>query len=61
MQIIHGSFTNDREKILHYSYKLGFLTGEENKEMLNAHCLGVLMVGEPFRIPKGTFFDFGNQ
>lgn len=60
MQIIHGAFINDKDKILHHSHKLGFLTGEENKEMLNAHYLGVLAVGEPFR-QKGRLYDFGNQ
>ena len=43
-----------------YSLKLGFLTGEENKEMLNAHYQGSLAVGEPFRQNEGLY-DFGNQ
>jgi aarF domain-containing kinase len=30
IEIIHGSYTSDKEKILFYSKKMGFLTGEEN-------------------------------
>lgn len=60
MEVIHGAFTSDRDKILHFSRKLGFLTGEENKDMLNAHYLGVMAVGEPFRF-NGDLYDFGNQ
>jgi len=36
MQIIWGAYTSDRDKILHHSEKIGFLTGEESKEMYNA-------------------------
>ena len=46
---------------MHHSRELGFLTGEENKEMINAHYLGVLAMAEPFReIPNGIY-DFGSQ
>ncbi len=44
---------------MEHSLKLGFLTGEENKEMLHAHYLGALAIGEPFRHTDGLF-DFGN-
>lgn len=36
MHIIWGSFTDDKEAILQNSFNIGFLTGEENKEMFNA-------------------------
>jgi hypothetical protein len=49
MRIIHGGFINDKDQILHYSKDVGFLTGEENKEMLHAHYLGVLAMAEPFK------------
>jgi aarF domain-containing kinase len=59
MHIIHGSFTLNRDEIMEHSLKLGFLTGEENKEMLNAHYLGALAIGEPFRF-QGGLYDFNN-
>ena len=37
-----------------------FLTGEENKEMYNAHHDGVMIVGEPFRTSHSDeLYDFG--
>jgi len=36
------------------------LTGEENKDMLNAHINSAFHVGDPFK-HKGEFYDFGNQ
>jgi aarF domain-containing kinase len=46
---------------LEYSKDIGFLTGEESKEMLIAHYTGVMIIGEPFRVPKGELYDFGTQ
>ena len=59
IQIIHGAYVLNREQVMEHSLKLGFLSGEENKEMLNAHYLGALAIGEPFRHKDGLF-DFGN-
>ena len=59
MEIIYGAYKNDRQKILDYSHKLKFLTGEENREMRSAHCDGVCIVGEPFRTPnRDDLYDF---
>ena len=33
IEVIHGAYSSDRKKIMDSSHKLGFLTGEENKEM----------------------------
>jgi len=39
---------------------LGFLTGEENREMINAHYGGVMIVGEPFRTSHpDELYNFG--
>jgi hypothetical protein len=46
---------------MYYSKKLGFLTGEENREMMNAHYAGALAVAEPFRYKDSKLYDFGNQ
>jgi len=36
-----------------------FLTGEENKEMIEAHLAGVMIVGEPFRTSHpDELYDF---
>jgi len=49
MQIIWGAFQDDKDRILQNSLNIGFLTGEENREMFNAQYKGVMIVGEPFR------------
>ena len=60
MKIIHGGFMNDKDQILHYSKEVGFLTGEENKEMLHAHYLGVLAMAEPFQKTPTGIYDFSS-
>lgn len=59
MQIIWGAFKSDRDSIIEHSKNIGFLTGEENREMLNAHYTGTMIVGEPFRTPGYELYDFG--
>jgi aarF domain-containing kinase len=44
-----------------HSTNIGFLTGEENKEMLQAHYEGTMIVGEPFRVEQGELYDFGRK
>jgi aarF domain-containing kinase len=59
MQIIWGAYKDDKDKIWHHSEQVGFLTGEESKEMYNAQYAGTMIVGEPFRTTKGELYDFG--
>ena len=61
LQIIWGAFKCDREMILTHSENIGFLTGEESKEMYNAQVQGTMIVGEPFRTNEGELYDFGLQ
>lgn len=38
------------------------MTGEENREMKEAHHTGVMIVGEPFRTPNSDdLYDFGTS
>ena len=59
LNIVYGSAHNDNAKILSGSNKLGFLSGEESKIMIDAHIESVLIVGLPFS-GKGDF-DFADQ
>lgn len=62
MQIINGAYQSDKDKIMEFSHKMGFLTGEENREMQNAHYQGVMIVGEPFRTKEmNDLYDFGSS
>lgn len=45
---------------MHASRDLGFLTGEENKEMLIAHYQGVLAMAEPFKLNSTGIYDFAS-
>jgi len=59
LEIIHGAYSENREKIMSNSLDLGFMTGEENREMQNAHYTGVMIVGEPFRTSHpDELYDF---
>lgn len=59
LEIIHGAYTSDKQKIMENSLAMGFLTGEENREMENAHHTGVMIVGEPFRTShRDELYDF---
>ena len=59
-QIVYGAAINDKERIIEYSKQVGFLTGEENKQMLESHSKSAMFVGEPFK-HKGHYFDFGDS
>jgi aarF domain-containing kinase len=62
LEIIHGSFVGDRAKIMKKSHELKFLTGEENREMQDAHHAGVMIVGEPFRTSNiDSLYDFASS
>ena len=50
----------NRESILELSRRLGFLTGEENRDMLDAHVRAAALVGSPFASGAQPF-DFGAQ
>lgn len=51
---------SQRAAILHHSHRLGFLTGGESREMLDAHVRAAALVGSPFGDGVQPY-DFGNQ
>lgn len=58
MQIIWGSLSDDKERIIHHSENIGFLTGEESREMYEAQYKGTMIIGEPFRTKDDELYDF---
>ena len=58
LDVIYGAATHNAELVHSASVKMGFLTGEEGKDMKEAHVGAVMIVGEPFAA-KGAF-DFGS-
>jgi aarF domain-containing kinase len=59
LDTVWGAANNDPELILEATTKLGFLSGDEAKVMVEAHIESIIIVGEPFAGPGK--FDFGNQ
>ncbi len=59
IQIVHAASQNDHARCLELSRQIGFLNGQENRQMTKAHGDSVLAVGAPFR-EKGEF-DWGSQ
>lgn len=57
LDMVHATVVEDREKVIELSIKLGFLTGQEMKEMIDAHVASVMLVGRPFRVSDRQF-DF---
>ena len=58
-QVIKGAVQLDDDLIWKASIKMGFVTGEENQAMRQAHIESIKIVGEPFR--HSGLFDFGNE
>lgn len=56
MRLVWAAANGDRDSLLTVSRELGFLTGDEAPEMLDAHVKAGLVIGEPFRTPQA--FDF---
>jgi aarF domain-containing kinase len=59
MEMVHACSVRDANKVVDKSIKLGFLTGEESRVMIQAHCEAGFVVGVPF----GTMaeYDFGSH
>lgn len=48
LELIRACARGDREGVIDYSMRLGFLTGEESRDMMDAHVQASFAVGEPF-------------
>ncbi|KAK4533835.1 hypothetical protein CCYA_CCYA19G4717 [Cyanidiococcus yangmingshanensis] len=58
LRLVMACANRNRAEILEYSRKLGFLTGEESKLMLDAHCEAAFVVGEPFSASYAKGYNF---
>ncbi|KAJ3282358.1 hypothetical protein HK104_010929 [Borealophlyctis nickersoniae] len=61
LRILWAASIGDRQGCVHWSEKLGFLTGLESETMRNAHVNSILTLAEPFRVTGPEVFDFGKQ
>ncbi|KAG8717055.1 hypothetical protein FRC08_008261 [Ceratobasidium sp. 394] len=59
--LLNAAGRDDREACIEYSLKLGYLTGQENEEMLAAHVRSLTLLGVPFRSSTPQPFSFTSQ
>ena len=59
MRLVWAAANNDRNALLKVSKEVGFLTGDETPEMMEAHLHTGLVFGEPFM--KSEPYDFGTS
>ncbi|GJQ08327.1 hypothetical protein GpartN1_g118.t1 [Galdieria partita] len=59
LKMVWSCSEKDKEGVIEYSKRLGFLTGYESKTMLDAHCSAAFVVGEPFS--AAAVYDFKNS
>jgi len=60
LRMVYACATKDRQGIIESSIKLGFLTGDESKEMMEAHAQSGYIIGEPFGSDEPYDFVAGN-
>lgn len=58
LRIVWASANRNKDSLLEQSYRMKFLTGEENEQMINAHISSGYTVGEPFYDNDDIPFDF---
>lgn len=63
VDVLRASIKKDRKAIEEISKKLGYLTGLETPQMINAHVDSVIVLGEPFSPANngGKTFNFKDQ
>nr|CDI56499.1 related to ABC1-ubiquinol--cytochrome-c reductase complex assembly protein [Melanopsichium pennsylvanicum 4] len=61
MQMLQAAISSDYSECLKWSQKVGYLTGEESKEMEKAHVDSMIALGEPFRKDAPNPYPFESQ
>ena len=59
LHIIDAAIRGDRDRIVHHSLKLGFLSEKDNTIMIDAHIKATMLLARPFA--SSVPFDFGSQ
>jgi len=60
LRMVHACSVRDRQGVIDSSVRLGFLTGDESKEMMDAHVQAGFIIGEPFGSDGPYDFVKGN-
>jgi aarF domain-containing kinase len=61
MRMVAACANQQRDALIDSSIKLGFLTGQESRQMLDAHVAAGFIVGEPFSLQYEQGYDFARM
>ncbi|OBZ74946.1 Protein ABC1, mitochondrial [Grifola frondosa] len=63
LRLLQAAVLGDRNECIDWSLKLGYLTGDENEIMLDAHVKSMMLLGTPFKesTPQPVTFGPGSQ
>lgn len=59
LHLLQAASSEDRQACIDWSLKLGYLTGEENEVMLDAHIKSMTLLATPFKSSTLQPFAFG--
>ncbi|CDO75244.1 hypothetical protein BN946_scf184633.g3 [Trametes cinnabarina] len=59
LHLLSAAVSEDRDACIQWSLKLGYLTGQENEIMLDAHVKSMVLLGTPFKASTPQPFKFG--
>lgn len=60
-KLLAAASISDKTTVRDLSIKLGYLTGQESKAMLNAHISSIMTLAEPFLTSSPKIYDFKDQ
>ncbi|RDB23565.1 Atypical kinase COQ8, mitochondrial [Hypsizygus marmoreus] len=61
LRLLQAAASEDRDACVEWSLKLGYLTGEENQIMLDAHVNSMILLATPFRSSSVQPFSFSQN
>ncbi|KAI1423037.1 ABC1 family-domain-containing protein [Xylaria sp. FL1777] len=61
VSLLAAAARRDRDAVVDYSRRLGYLTGHESHAMLDAHVASILTLAEPFLRSAPEVYDFADQ
>ncbi|KAI8625139.1 ABC1-domain-containing protein [Xylariaceae sp. FL1651] len=61
LSLLAAAARQDREAVVDFSQRLGYLTGHESRAMLDAHVASILTLAEPFLQAAPDVYDFADQ
>ncbi|KAI1284353.1 ABC1 family-domain-containing protein [Xylaria sp. FL0933] len=61
VSLLAAAARRDRDAVVDYSQRLGYLTGHESRVMLDAHVASILTLAEPFLQSAPEVYDFSDQ